>query len=145
MKRHGKGRQLMNTETQSRRDNDGIHKQLTSTIIAAAIEVHRELGPGLFESVYEECFCRELTLRGISFRRQIDLPVIYKGLKLDRAYRLDVIVEEKVIVEVKAVEHVLPVHKAQLLTYLRVTGTPVGLLINFNSPTLKDGIVRRVL
>lgn len=135
----------MNTETQSHRENDGIHKQLTSAIIAAAIEVHRELGPGLFESVYEECFCRELTLRGISFRRQVDLPVIYKGLKLDRAYRLDVIVEEKVIVEVKAVEHILPVHKAQLLTYLRVTGTPVGLLINFNSPTLKDGIVRRVL
>ena len=135
----------MNTEPQSHREKDGIHKELTGAIIAAAIEVHRELGPGLFESVYEECFCRELTLRGISFRRQIDLPVIYKGLKLDRGYRLDVVVDGKVIVEVKAVERILPVHKAQLLTYLRITGTPVGLLINFNSPVLAEGIVRRVL
>ena len=135
----------MNTEPQSHRENDGIHKELTGAIIAAAIEVHRELGPGLFESVYEECFCRELALRGISFRRQIELPVIYKGLKLGPAYRLDVVVEEKVIVEVKAVERILPVHKAQLLTYLRITGTPVGLLINFNSPVLAQGIVRRVL
>ena len=98
----------------------------------------------MFESVYEECFCRELTLRGISFRRQIDLPVIYKGLKLDRGYRPDVVVDSKVIVEVKPVERI-PVHKAQLLTYLRITGTPVGLLINFNSPVLAQGIVRRVL
>ena len=135
----------MNTETQSHRENDGIHKELTGAIIAAAIEVHRELGPGLFESVYEECFCRELTLRGISFRRQIDLPVVYKGLKLGHAYRLDVVVDDKVIVEVKAVERILPVHKAQLVTYLRITGTPVGLLTNFNSPVLTEGIVRRVL
>ncbi len=136
---------MMNTETQRHRDNDGIYRELTGAVIASAIDVHRELGPGLFESVYEECFCRELTLRQIPFRRQIDLPVIYKGLKLDRAYRLDILVAEKLIVEVKAVECILPVHKAQLLTYLRLTGTPVGLLINFNSPVLKDGIVRRVL
>ena len=135
----------MNTVAQSHREIVGILKDVTGSIIAAAIEVHRELGPGLFESVYEECFSRELALRGISFRRQIELPVIYKGLKLGHAYRLDVVVEEKVIVEVKAVERILSVHKAQLLTYLRITGTPVGLLINFNSPVLKDGIVRRVL
>jgi GxxExxY protein len=111
----------------------------------AAIEVHRELGPGLFEAVYEECLCRELMLRGMSFRRQIELPVVYKGLKLGHAYRLDIVVGGKVIVEVKAVERILPFHKAQLLTYLRITGTPVGQLVNFNSPVLTEGIVRRVL
>jgi GxxExxY protein len=97
----------MNTETQSRRVHDGVHQELTGDVIAAAIEVHRELGPGLFESVNEECFCRELALRGIPFPRQIELPVIYKGLKVDCAYRLDVIVEEKLVVEVKAVESLL--------------------------------------
>jgi GxxExxY protein len=135
----------MNTEPQRHRENDGIYKEFTGAIIAAAIEVHRELGPGLFESVYEECFCRELTLRSLSYRRQIDLPVVYKGLMLGHGYRLDVVVEERVVVELKAVERILPVHKAQLLTYLRITGTPVGLLINFNSPVLTQGIVRRVL
>ncbi len=117
----------------------------TEPIIGAAIEVHKQLGPGLLESTYEECLCHELHLRGIQFRRQIDLPVTYKGLKLDCGYRLDLVVEDTVVVELKAVEQLLPVHEAQLLTYLRLAGKPVGLLINFNVPLLKDGIRRRVI
>ncbi|MCU1272121.1 MAG: GxxExxY protein [Acidobacteriaceae bacterium] len=122
-----------------------VEEQLTEQIIGAAIEVHRELGPGLLESAYEQCFCHELHLRALQFRCQIDLPVQYKGLKLDCGYRLDVVVENSVIVEVKSVEQILPIHQAQLLTYLRLSGKKVGLLINFNVPVLKNGIVRRVL
>lgn len=117
----------------------------TEPIIGAAIEVHRQLGPGLLESTYEECLCHELHLRRIRFQRQLDLPVLYKGLKLNCGYRLDLLVEDTVLVEVKAVEQLLPVHEAQLLTYLRLAAKPVGLLINFNVPLLKDGIRRRVL
>ncbi|MGO9167742.1 MAG: GxxExxY protein [Candidatus Sulfotelmatobacter sp.] len=113
--------------------------------MGAAIEVHRHLGPGLLESAYEECLCHELHLRGIGFRRQVDLPVEYKGLKLDCGYRLDLIVNEEVVVELKCVERVLPVHEAQPLTYMQLTGKGVGLLINFNVPMLTKGITRRVL
>ena len=123
-----------------------LHEELTEKIIGAAIEVHRALGPGLLESAYEECLCHEFHLRGICFERQRPLPVEYKGVKLDCGYRLDLIVENKVILEIKCVEHVLPVHEAQLLTYLRMTGMVVGLILNFNISTLvRGGVVRKVL
>ncbi len=122
-----------------------IEGELTDRIIGAAIEVHKALGPGLLESVYEACLCQELRLRGLRFERQIDISVKYKGVKLDCAYRLDLLVEDKVIVEVKSVESLAPIHEAQLLTYLGVAGKRVGLLINFNTPVLKKGIIRRVL
>jgi GxxExxY protein len=120
-------------------------QELTQAIIGAAIEVHRVLGPGLLESAYEECLCHELELRGLRFRRQIELPVVYKGVRLDCGYRMDVIVEETVVIEIKAVERILEVHEAQLISYLRLSGKEVGLLINFHVPVLKDGILRRVL
>jgi GxxExxY protein len=119
--------------------------QLTGSIIGAAIEVHRILGPGLLESAYEECLCREFILRGMAYERQKDLPVVYKGLKLDCAYRLDVIVEKQVLLELKACDRIEPIHEAQILTYLKLTGLKIGLLINFNVPFLKDGIKRFVL
>jgi GxxExxY protein len=119
--------------------------ELTKKIIGAAIEVHRTLGPGLLESAYEECLCRELTVRGVPFARQVALPVEFKGLRLDCGYRLDLLVEKKVVVEIKAVESLLPIHEAQLLTYLKLGGWKVGLLINFNVPILMNGIRRRVL
>ena len=123
-----------------------LHEELTEKIIGAVIEVHRALGPGLLESAYEECLCHEFHLRGICFERQRPLPVEYKGVKLDCGYRLDLIVENKVILEIKCVEHVLPVHEAQLLTYLRMTGMRVGLILNFNISTLvRGGVVRKVL
>ena len=118
--------------------------ELTDRIIAAAIEVHRHLGPGLLESAYEECLCHELHLLGVAFRRQIALPVTYKGMKLECAYRLDLLVEEMVIVEVKAVEALAPIHSSQLLTYLKLTNKHVGLLINFHVPVLKNGLKRVV-
>lgn len=118
--------------------------ELSSLIIGSAIEVHRHLGPGLMESVYEQCLCHELTLRGIPFERQKSLPVTYKGLHLDCGYRLDILVNNLVIVELKTVERIDPVHEAQLLTYLKVTGLWLGLLINFNVPVLKEGIRRIV-
>ena len=117
--------------------------QITEAIIGAAVEVHRGLGPGLLESTYEECLCRELTLRRIPFERQLPLPVEYKGLSLDCGYRLDLLVAETVVVEIKAVEKLLPIHEAQLLTYLKLGGWKVGLLINFNVPVLRQGIRRR--
>ena len=117
----------------------------TGAIIAAAIEVHRALGPGLLESVYEECLCRELELRGIPFARQVPIPVEYKGVCSECGYRIDVLVQDEVVVEIKAVEAVHPVHQAQLLTYMKLSGKNVGLLINFCVPVLKDGIARRVL
>ncbi len=122
-----------------------IHGELTEGVIGAGIEVHRELGPGLLESAYEECFCRELELRSMSYRRQVSLPLEYKGLRLDCGYRMDVVVEDKVLVELKAVTELLPVHEAQLLTYLRLSTLRVGLLLNFHAPTLTKGIIRRVL
>jgi GxxExxY protein len=122
-----------------------IEEELTEQIIGAAIDVHRELGPGLLESAYEECLCHELHIRGLGFRRQVDLPISYKGLKLDCGYRLDIVVEDSVLIELKSIEQILPIHQAQLLTYLRLSGKKVGLLINFNVSVLKNGIARRVL
>ena len=122
-----------------------LEQQITEAIIGAAIEVHRELGPGLLESAYEECFCHELHLRDLSFQRQVELPVAYKGLKLDCGYRLDVVVENAVVVELKSIEQISPIHQAQLLTYLGLAGKKVGLLINLNVAVLKNVIVRRVL
>jgi GxxExxY protein len=117
---------------------------LTREVIGAAIEVHRVLGPGLLESTYEECLCHELRLRSLHFERQRALPVVFKELTLDCAYRLDLLIANAVVVEIKAVEGFLPVHEAQLLTYLKLGGWNVGLLINFNVPVLKDGIKRIV-
>jgi GxxExxY protein len=122
-----------------------LQEQLTEQIIGAAIEVHRELGPGMLESAYEQCLCREFNLRKIPFRRQVEMPVLYKGTKLDCGYCIDVIVDEQVVLELKAVEQLSPVHEAQLLTYLRMSGLKIGFLINFNVSLLKRGIVRRVL
>ena len=118
---------------------------LTHEIIGSAIEVHRHLGPGLLESAYQECLCHELGLRGVDFRRELNLPMHYKGIKLDCGYRVDVLVANLVVVELKAIQLLTAVHEAQLLTYLRLGGWKVGLLINFNVPVLKDGICRRIL
>ena len=136
---------FITTETQSHRENEERKDPRTAPIIGAAIEVHRALGPGLLESAYEECLCHELHLRGLAFQRQVDLPVPYKGLKLHCGYKLDVVVDNTVILELKCVEKILPIHEAQLLTYLKLSGKHVGLLINFNVPLLTQGIVRRVL
>jgi len=121
------------------------HEDLTRTIIGAAISVHRALGPGLLESSYEECLCHELSVQGIRFERQKPMPIKYKGVFLDCGYRIDIVVDGTVVVELKSVEKVLPIHEAQLLTYMRLGAYGVGLLINFNVPVLKDGVVRRVL
>jgi GxxExxY protein len=126
-------------EAETRRENI-----LTEQIIGAAIEVHRVLGPGLLESAYEQCLCHELSLRQIAFRRQADLPVRYKGILLDCGYRMDLVVEDLVVVELKTVDKILPIHEAQLLTHLRLSRRAVGLLINFNVPLLKDGLKRMV-
>ena len=133
------------TESQRHREDEGQKDPRTSPIIGAAIEVHRHLGPGLLESTYEECLCHELHLRGLDFKRQLELPVLYKGLKLDCGYRIDIIVQDEVVLELKSVERILPVHEAQLLTYLKLAGKKVGLLVNFNVPLLTQGIIRRVL
>ncbi|MFH1096241.1 MAG: GxxExxY protein [Candidatus Desantisbacteria bacterium] len=116
--------------------------QITEKIIGAAIEIHRTLCPGLLESAYEECLCYELSMAGLHFRRQVELPVIYKGIKLDCGYRMDILIEEKVVAELKTVEKLLPIHEAQLLTYLKMMDKRIGLLINFNVSVLKDGIKR---
>jgi GxxExxY protein len=138
----------MNThhgDTEARRSIGLLCEALTESIIGAAIEVHRHLGPGLLESVYEECMCQEFRLRDIPFLRQVELPVIYKGLETGGKYRIDLIVANEVVVELKAVERLLSVHEAQLLTYLKLTGKRVGLVINFNVSILHRGILRRVL
>ena len=118
---------------------------LTGSIIGAAIEVHRELGPGLLESSYQACLSWELIQRGLDFERQKRLPLTYKGTDIEFGYRLDLLVEDLVVVEIKAVESLTPVHAAQILTYLRLTTCPVGLLINFNVRYLRDGLRRFVL
>ena len=118
---------------------------LTHQIIGAAIEVHRHLGPGILESAYQECLCFELALCGLSLRRQVALPLVYKGQTLEIGFRPDLIVEDKVLIELKCAEKLLPVHDAQLLTYLRLSGIKVGLLINFQSQPLMKGIKRMVL
>jgi GxxExxY protein len=115
---------------------------LTGNVIGAAIEVHKALGPGLLESTYEECLCYELQLRKFSFERQKEVPVKYKGIKLDCGYRLDILVESTLILEIKACESLQPIHEAQLLTYLKLARIKWGLLINFNVPVLKAGIKR---
>lgn len=130
------------------RDTESTEVELNKVseqVIGAAIEVHKALGPGLLESAYEECLCRELTIRSIPFERQRSLPVEYKGEKLDCGYRLDLLVAESVVVEIKAVESIQPIHEAQLLTYLKLGKWKLGLLINFNVPVLKNGIRRRIL
>lgn len=118
------------------------HDELSELIIKSAIEVHRELGPGLLESIYEMCLAHELRERGISVLQQLAVPIIYKGSRMPNDLRLDLLVDDRIIVEVKAVEEFHPVHQAQLLTYLRLTDKRVGLLLNFNSPTLLKGIKR---
>ena len=116
----------------------------SNIIIGAAIEVHKTLGPGLLESAYEQCLCHELKLRGLPFERQKELPVIYKGIRLDCGYRLDIVVEETIILELKSCEKIEPIHKAQLLTYLKLSGISLGLILNFNTILMRDGIVRIV-
>ncbi len=118
---------------------------LTRAVIGAAIEVHRHLGPGLLESVYQRSLCHELELRGINFRALVKVPVRYKGLELGDALVLDVLVDNRLILEIKAVERLMGIHESQLLTYLRLTGIRLGLLMNFNVNYLKDGIWRRIL
>ncbi len=135
----------MQNETINRRDAETqSFNELTERVIGACIEIHRALGPGLLESAYEECLCYELSQGGIGFERQKPLPVHYKDVKLDCGYRLDLVVEEKIIIELKAVESLLPIHEAQLLTYLKLSGITLGLLINFNVAMLKQGIKRIV-
>jgi GxxExxY protein len=119
--------------------------KLTEILIGCAIEVHRALGPGLLESAYEICLCRELSLRGIAFERQVAMSVEYKGVKLDCGYRADLIVGGKVLVEIKAVDQLAPIHEAQLLSYLKLSGIKVGLLINFNERMLTSGVRRKVV
>ena len=119
--------------------------QLTHEIIGAAIEVHRLLGPGLLESAYEECLCHELTLRKLGVQRQVPVPVVYKEVKLECGYRLDLVVERKVILELKSIEAFSPVHEAIMLIYLRLSGHKLGLLINFNVSALKDGVRRLMM
>jgi len=123
---------------------EGDSHGLSHVIIGAAIEVHRHLGPGLLESVYDLSLGRELLLRGVSFKRQVPLPLEYKGVRLEIGVRLDLIVEQQVIVEVKSIEKFSPIHTAQVLTYLKLTGLRLGLLINFNVEALRNG-VRRII
>ena len=118
---------------------------LTGQVIGAAIDVHRALGPGLLESAYEECLCYELKLRGVRFLRQVELPVVYKEVRLDCGYRMDIVVPDRLVIELKTARELLPIHEAQLLTYLRLSGIRCGLLLNFNVPVLKHGIKRMVL
>jgi GxxExxY protein len=121
------------------------HEELTGAVLGAAIEVHNQLGPGLLESAYEECLCLELTRRGVAFERQVPLSVTFQGINVGCGYRLDLIVGHLLVVELKAIDGFLPIHEAQLLTYMRLGNFPVGLMINFNVRKLKDGILRRVI
>jgi GxxExxY protein len=126
-------------------ENLSLRDPLTERIIGLAIDVHRALGPGLLESAYEECLCFEMKQVGIAYARQVSLPIVYKGMRLDCGYRLDILVQRKLIIEVKSVERLLPIHEAQLLTYLRLSRYKIGLLMNFNTSVLKDGIRRFIL
>ena len=118
---------------------------ITGQVIGAAIEVHKTIGPGLLENIYEECICVELSNRGIPFERQKEIEIEYKGIKLESKYRIDILVNNLIVVELKSCDALLPIHEAQLLTYLKLTELKVGLLINFNVPILKEGIRRLVL
>jgi GxxExxY protein len=126
-------------DAESQRTNE-----ITKRVIGFAIDVHRTLGPGLLESAYEECLCYELSQAHLLFHRQVALPVIYKGVRLDCGYRMDLVVEDLVVVEIKAIDCLSPIHEAQLLTYLKLSEKSVGLLINFNVPVLKEGLKRIV-
>ena len=127
------------------RDTEAQRDLLTERVIGAAIEVHRELGPGLLESAYQICLCHELKLKNIGYKSEVSLPVEYKGIKLDCGYRMDLVVENQLIVELKTAERILPVHEAQLLTYMKLANIGKGLLLNFHAPVLKQGIKRMVL
>ena len=118
---------------------------LTYKIIGCAMKVHRLLGPGLLESTYEHCLARELLLKGIKYERQVGLPVIYENCQLDAGYRIDLLVEDRVIIELKSIDKIAPIHKAQLLTYMKLSGKRLGLLMNFNVVSLKEGIIRMIL
>lgn len=120
------------------------YEKLIAPVIAAAMEVHRELGPGLIETVYEECLCHELAARGLIFHRHVPLSIHYKKVKIESHLKMDIVVEDMVVLVIKAVEQILPVHEAQLATYLKMSGRPIALLFNFNAPVLKDGIIRKV-
>jgi GxxExxY protein len=122
-----------------------FEEKLTEKIIGAAMDVHKALGPGLLESVYQTCLAREFSLQQLSFVQEKVLPLEYKGVRLESGLRIDFVVEDKVVLELKAVERLMPIHEAQLLTYLKLSGIKIGLLINFNVPLLKKGIVRRVV
>ena len=139
---------ILNME-ERRRQSGGTAEEklseLTRRIISSAMEVHTGLGPGLLEAAYEECLCHALARGGLQFRRQVAVPIAFQGIKLDCGYRSDIIVEELLLLELKAVDALLPIHEAQLLSYLKLTGLSVGLLINFNVEVLKEGIRRRVL
>ena len=124
--------------------NEAKRNQLSGIVLDACIEVHRNLGPGLLESVYESCLYSELTDRKVKCKRQVDLPIHYKGKRLDEKLVIDILVENEIIIELKAVERILPIHEAQLLTYLRLSNKRLGLLINFNMPTLKEGFKRLI-
>jgi GxxExxY protein len=118
---------------------------LGERVIGLSIDVHRHLGPGLLESAYEECLCFELKQAGIGYQRQVALPIVYKDVRLDCGYRMDIVVQNELIIEIKAVDRILPVHEAQMLTYLRLSRLRAGLLLNFNNVVLKDGLRRFVL
>ena len=121
---------------------EGLDRELTEVIIGAAIAVHRELGPGLLESVYEKCLAFELADRGLSVATQKEIPVRYKNLTFDCSFRADLIVENKVLLELKSIDQLMPIHTSQVITYLKLTGLKTALLINFNVPTLKTGLKR---
>ena len=114
----------------------------SSEIIGALIRVHRALGPGLLESAYEACVCRELELCGIAFRRQVPLPIVYRGVDVDCAYWMDIVVDDRIVIELKSVERLEMIHSAQILTYMKLAKLPIGLLVNFNVPSLRDGLRR---
>ncbi len=122
-----------------------VDNTITRQIIGAAIEVHRQLGPGLLESAYEECLCHELGARKVNFERQKPIPLVYKDAKLDCSYRLDILVEGKIVVELKSIGGLGPIHDAIVLTYLKLSGHKLGLLINFNVALLKDGVKRFIM
>ena len=122
-----------------------LDEELSEAIIGAAIEVHRATGPGLLESAYQNFLAHEFTLRGIRFEKEVPLPVEYKGVRLDCGYRMDFVIEDRIVLEVKAVEKLIAIHEAQLLTYLKLSGKRVGLLINFNSAVIRNALIRRIL
>lgn len=144
------GKRILTTETQSHGGGLGFKalspgmRALSGAVVHAAFRVHKTLGPGLLESVYDRCLRHELACRGVAFQSQLSLPVLYGGVRIDAGLRLDLIVDERIVVELKAVECLHPIHTAQLLTYLKLTGLRVGLLINFNAALIKDGIKRIV-